>query len=434
MHVEARHRQQLVSLSESRFLRFLMVFTHYVAQGVPVGLFFFAIPAWLTANGATASETGAYISLTTLAWSLKFLNGFLMDRYTYLPMGRRRIWLIGAQLTMVVGLLSVALINPTSDEVMLISICSFLINVATSYQDVAIDGTAVDLMPIEDRARANGFMFGGQSVGVAAGGAVSGIIIVDHGLREAMLVVAAFVACVLVLIIIFRERPGEKIFPWSNGETAERNKSIQVEGWAPLIKGIAKAMFRVPSLIFCAMSFSTGIFFGIYLAMMPLIATNVANWQSDEYSSLAGTASVVSGVIGFALLGPYIDRVGWKKAAVQGLIAMAILVGAMVAIQQQWSNSNIIIAFMMSFVILNTFVFIMSGAAAMSFCSLKVAATQFTLYMALGNLGISLGGASLSILDELGGYRAMMIGIVTICLFSALLVKFIGKENPDIES
>ncbi len=92
------------ALAQSRKLRLFSVFILYVAQGVPIGLFWFAIPAWMAANGATAAQVGYVLGLTALPWSLKLVNGFIMDRYTFLAMGRRRIWLIGAQLVLVASL------------------------------------------------------------------------------------------------------------------------------------------------------------------------------------------------------------------------------------------------------------------------------------------------------------------------------------------
>ena len=99
-------------LERSRALRFFMVFILYVAQGVPIGLFWFAIPAWMAANGASAESVGLVLSLTAAPWTLKFFNGFIMDRYTFLPMGRRRIWLIGAQIVMVLCLILCAILVP----------------------------------------------------------------------------------------------------------------------------------------------------------------------------------------------------------------------------------------------------------------------------------------------------------------------------------
>jgi len=44
-------------LAENRRLRLFTLFILYVAQGVPLGLFWFAIPAWMAANGADAALT-----------------------------------------------------------------------------------------------------------------------------------------------------------------------------------------------------------------------------------------------------------------------------------------------------------------------------------------------------------------------------------------
>ena len=82
-------------LDSSRGLRLSSIFILYVAQGIPIGLFWYAIPAWMTANGADAADIAWVLGLTALPWSLKFFNGFIMDRYAFLPMGRRRGWILG---------------------------------------------------------------------------------------------------------------------------------------------------------------------------------------------------------------------------------------------------------------------------------------------------------------------------------------------------
>ena len=48
---------------------------------------------------------------------------------------------------------------------------------ATTFQDVAVDGMAVDIMKEEERARASGMMFGAQSIGIVAATALSGLAI-----------------------------------------------------------------------------------------------------------------------------------------------------------------------------------------------------------------------------------------------------------------
>ena len=116
------------------------LFILYVGQGMPIGLFWFAIPAWMAVNGAPAADVGSVAALTALPWSLKLVNGFIMDRYTFLPMGRRRVWIIGAQGVMIAFLVIAALIDPGVTDVAILGGIGFAVNMATTFQDVAVDG------------------------------------------------------------------------------------------------------------------------------------------------------------------------------------------------------------------------------------------------------------------------------------------------------
>ena len=70
----------------------------YFAQGIPAGLLHIALPAWLATEGVPASQIGAYLGIIMLPWAFKLLVGPLMDHWEYLPMGKRRPWVLTAQL------------------------------------------------------------------------------------------------------------------------------------------------------------------------------------------------------------------------------------------------------------------------------------------------------------------------------------------------
>src|SRR5688500_4275125 len=165
--------QRLV-LSENRGVRLFSFFLLYFGQGLPLGFSQIAFPAWLVANGAEETAVAAVIATAFLPWSFKFIPAALMDRYAYLAMGRRRAWLIAAQLLMVAGFGIAALIAPGPDDLGVILYIVFLIGTGSAIQDVAVDGLAVDILREEEQGTASAFMFGGQSVGRAAAGAAAG--------------------------------------------------------------------------------------------------------------------------------------------------------------------------------------------------------------------------------------------------------------------
>lgn len=80
----------LPALSENTFLRYFHFIALYFAQGIPEGMLIMGIPAWMAMNGKTPGEIASFAIVAVLPWSFKFIVAPMMDRYTYLPMGRKR--------------------------------------------------------------------------------------------------------------------------------------------------------------------------------------------------------------------------------------------------------------------------------------------------------------------------------------------------------
>ena len=87
-----------LTLLDSPRVRYLTGAMMYFAQGIPQGLLGIAIPAWLVSQGVSAADIGSYLAVIILPWVFKLLSGPLMDRFGFQPMGRRRPWVLAAQL------------------------------------------------------------------------------------------------------------------------------------------------------------------------------------------------------------------------------------------------------------------------------------------------------------------------------------------------
>src|SRR5918993_5660979 len=149
--------QRLV-LSENRVVRLFSFFLLYFGQGLPLGVSQVAFPAWLVANGAEEAAVAAVIGPAFLPWSFKFIPAAIMDRYAYLAMGRRRAWLLAAQLMMVAGFAGAAVIAPGPDDLAVLLYVVLLIGAGSAIQDVAVDGLAVDILKEEEQGTASAFM------------------------------------------------------------------------------------------------------------------------------------------------------------------------------------------------------------------------------------------------------------------------------------
>lgn len=409
-----------LTLSSNQRLRIMSLFLLYVAQGLPVGLTNFALPAWLAQNGASAGAIGSVLALANLPWALKLFYGPFMDRFAFLEMGRRRPWVIAAQCGILLGLLAMAITNPAPLDLGVIGALCFVVNFAGSWQDVAVDGLAVDVVPTDEIPRANGFMFAGQAVGIAAGSAVAGACIALYGLEAAMLVLAAIVASILILVLAVRERPGERLLPWTNGVAAQANIDRHVGAFGPILRGLFAVMLHRDTLIFIPALVAGGAVGGLFIGLAPIFAADVLGWEKSTFANWSGQAKLVAGLGGAIIFGLLVERFGARRMMVVGLVAYALAALVMLALQPRWTDPRLLIAAIFCFSALLTFRNITGGSVSMRLCVPAVAASQFSAFMAIMNVGQTGALASLGLLDRLGGIPAMFGAIIVIGLIGAM--------------
>lgn len=408
-----------LALSEHRNLRMATLFLLYVAQGLPFGLIDFALLAWLAQNGASAAAIGSILAMMTLPWTFKLAYGFVMDRYAFLAMGRRRPWIIVAQGGLVATLVAMAIIDPGPQQIGLLAAFAFAVGLASSTQDVAVDGLAVDILPEDEIERVNGYMFGGQAIGTAAGAALGGALIAYQGLPAAALAIALPIAAILILVIMVRERPGERLLPWSEGAASQRNLDLHLGAFGPIVRNLFSAMFTRQTLILVPALLTVSAAWGIFLGLAPLFAANELGWQKDVYSGWSGQAQLIAGLAGALLFGIAATRWGARRMFIVGAALAGAFALAMFALQDRWADPRLFIAAIFIFTALAVLRAVTMGSLAMRLCTPAIAATQFAVFMALLNLGRAGASFSLGWLDSLGGIPAMFAAMALCSLIAA---------------
>jgi PAT family beta-lactamase induction signal transducer AmpG len=221
------------------------------------------------------------------------------------------------------------------------------------------------------------------------------------------------VALLVLAITLCRERPGERLLPWTPGEASSYSLEAHLGAWLPVLKTTWSAMLDRKSLLTLPVILLVGLHGGLYAGSLPLVAAGTAGWPQGKISSLAATGSLIAGLLAVILFGLVVGAIGVRRSlqAGYGLIALAT-VGAL-ALHASWPQGWPIGALLLASDPMNFFLSVTMGTVAMRLCRPAVAATQFTLYMACSNLGRTIGAALLGPLDRLGGDIAM-IGIMAI--------------------
>lgn len=413
-----------LALSTSAPFRYGTFGALYFAQGIPQGLQLFAIPGWMAMNGVDAGIVGSYVGICTLPWTFKLVAGPLMDRYGFLPMGRRRPWLLAAQSGLLAMMLIMAFVPDPLNNMTLFMTVSFVLNCFGAVQDVATDGLAVDITPIEQQARANGVMWGAKALGMGATLIGGTWAINTYGFTVAVVGIALVMLLVLVLPSLLRERPVERIFPWSRGEASPEALGLKAETWSEILLTLKNAFFLRNSLLgaLCILLIGTAI--GLKDALAPVFTIQQLAWDNSAYADLIAGAKVASAIVAMFVAGWLADRIG--KIRIISLYVVALALGwlALALLPTHCSTPGFIKVFFYGNQFVETFMIVAILATAMNLCWTRVAATQFTLYMVCNNIGIVLGAALLGPLRAHFSWSGMFLFLAGGFMVALVILQF----------
>ncbi|MDH3643200.1 MAG: MFS transporter, partial [Gammaproteobacteria bacterium] len=308
-------------LSNTISLRLIGFSIFYFGQGVPIGLFTVALPAVLAARGADAADVATLIAITGLPWAFKLISGPFMDRFAYPAMGRRRPWVIAAQLGLTLSMASLVTVTDPVEQLPLLITLGFIINSFAAVQDVAVDGMAIDVLPLNERGRANAFMAFGQVAGFSGFGALNGFLLTQYDLPVAALVSTATVGLILAFATATREREGERLLPWTKGE-ASLTLSQPDQSFLVIFKDLIRVLLLPMSLLLVGVELIARGAAGIYITILPIISVQELGYSPAQYSYWYGLMGGMAAVVGI-LFGPIIDRYGAASLLRWGLVGIA---------------------------------------------------------------------------------------------------------------
>lgn len=407
----------LVDSTRTRYAASSMM---YFAQGIPQGLLSIAIPAWLASLGVSAGDIASYLAVIVLPWAFKLVAGPFMDRFEFLPMGRRRPWVLGAQLGLTLSLLALALVQQPAEQMGLLMLVGALINSFAATQDVAVDGMAIDLTPVNEQGRLNAFMSFGKAIGWAGTAAVSGLLLATVGMAGTAVAAAAVSGLVLLAFVLVLERPGERRLPWSAGQAGSKHQGGNSFG--AVFAGLNAVLWTRTSLVVIAIMLFDGLVSGYGHALMPIAAVKLFGFTAPQWSQLVAVMGLVGAVAALAL-GPMIDRFGAKRM----LILTTALVGAhaflLAQTQFMWQDTTYIRVMLSVWVLMSPVVMVCIIALAMTICSSGNSATQFAIYMSVANLGHAAGSKLFGLVSEQSDYVEiyMLLGVLIVVLIFIMM-------------
>ena len=357
-----------------------------------------------------------------------------------------------------------------------------LANIFISLQDVAVDALAVDLLAENERGRANGLMYASNYLGTAIGGAGLGFIVSQYGIQAGLAGQAFLLAGIMLLPICFRERPcvykpideaeenlqapvasslkqatqpkeNEKpnsehtatdglpagSLDWANSpylpptpiaeraltqSTAEtQQRTGKTNSTSNVSKSVFANLFRAFSLratlLGAVIALGVKIGSGAITVVLLDYLMKKGGWTQAQYTSVIGGWAVMLGLGGSIAGGFLADIFGPKRVMLDASITLGTLWISMGSIPGALNNQNVATVLLLGQELLLALLSVSLFALFMSISWPRIAATQFTTYMAFLNLSTTIGSYSAGLLSS--DYTATQI-LIFAGIVQALIV------------
>jgi len=419
---------RLPDLLASRRGRLTAFFFLYVTEGLPLGFAATAVATQLRRQDVGPAEIGAFVASFYLPWAFKWAFGPFIDVFTSKRLGRRRGWILGTQVMLVITLLSCTLLDLPAQLGLLTGVL-LIHNSFGAMQDVAIDALAVSTLHEDERGLANGVMFAGAAIGTAMGG--SGVLFLMPllGLKGGFVFVAACIALVTLFVVLPLKEP-------ATPKAEERAAGLASAGRE--MRNFAVEAFR--SFVGTRGAWS-GLWFsllppgamGLGLALQSNLSVEVG-MDDGSVAWLTMWSSVISA--GCMVFGGWLsDR--WGRRRMLGLyvamMSLPVFYLMSALLEHQWifpvaadlrraAPAALVTAVWVATLLYSVAQGLMYGtrsAIMMDVTNPAVAATQFTAYMAMSNLVIAYSATWQGITIEALGYPKTLLidGVIgLICL------------------
>ena len=202
-----KYTRTLKSLANRRVVA---VFFLGFASGLPLALAGGTLQAWMAVEGVDLKTIG-FFSLVGLPYAFKFFWAPLLDRYALPFLGRRRGWILGTQLALMILIVMLGFTSP-KDTPWLVALFALLLTFTSASQDIVFDAYRTDVLREKERGLGAAVSVTGYRIAMLASGALALILAGPLGWRVTYLLMAGLML-IGTMATIFGPEPEETVRP-----------------------------------------------------------------------------------------------------------------------------------------------------------------------------------------------------------------------------
>lgn len=383
----------------SKTLRYSMFGLLYFVQGTIMAYFIALNPIYLRSFQLSMSDVGVIGLIAMIPFVIKIFFGMLSDRFNFFRLGHRKPYIIIGLLVQTICLLIVPTVQPDT-QFWLFALLAFILMAGMALYDTCTDGLALDTTPVQEEGTIQSFMVGGRALGVVIISIILGLLVQQISWQVMFWAMAGMTLIPIPLVLMAKEadRPAGRKFEWKAFK-AFGNRSI-------IALGILGALYSL-------------ITNGANEVVSPFLNEEfgVSEFGIGLYVSVWGIGVILGGLLG----GRLVDRVGQRRAVqlALGLALLAIL--ALAAINNPAIAWALMALFGLAFGFYETVYF----AISMNVSDPRIAASMFSILMAVANIGTGIGLAVTGLLVDNLGFQATFAVIAALNILALPLLPVI---------
>jgi MFS transporter, PAT family, beta-lactamase induction signal transducer AmpG len=385
---ETRHAGRISPYLEVfRNRRIAVVLLLGFASGLPLALTAGTLQAWMATAGVDIRTIGI-LSLAGLPYTLKFLWAPLMDRYVPPWLGRRRGWILLAQIGLLFGIAGMGTLSPAQAPVVL-GMMALLTAFLSASQDIVIDAYRSDVLREAERGAGAAVSVLGYRIAMLISGALALILSDRIGWQSAYWLMAALLVTGMLAALLGPEPERPATPPSSMAEAI----------WGPL-----RDFFSRPaavSILLLIVLYKLGDAFAGTLSTAFLIRG--LGFTATDVGTINKGMGMIATIAGALFGGAIMVRLGLFRAllmfgALQAVSTLSFI--ALAWVGKSYAMMMIAVGFENGAGGMGTAAFV---ALLMALCNRRYSATQFALLSALAAMGrVFVGPPSGYLVEELG--------------------------------
>ena len=368
----------------------------YFTQGTVLGYFTALNALYLLSRDVSLTKIGIFATIALIPFVIKILFGILSDKINLFGLGHRKPYILLGLAIQFICLILVPQVDPAASYWGFVAL-AFTLQMGMALYDTCTDGLALDTTPEHEKGLIQGLMVGGRAVGVMVAAMVAGLLAEKVSWPAVFYLLAGLTLLPLPLVLLMREpekRAGQA-FEWRSFRAFNNRTVLAVAG---------------AGFVFFLIVVGANQLVNPYLTERFEISLATAG----SFTTLWGAGVVLGGLAGGLLM----DKLGRRPAtwaalgmSVIGVLALALIPNLPLA----W---GVVFLFGLTYGSVQAIYY----ALAMFYTEPRIAASMFSILMAVTNIG---QGVGLSLAGRLADTRGYATAFVVLAALNVLVVPFV---------